>query len=108
MKKDPKDLISGFGLCEPKSDNIIRVQVVCLPSANQSSGSLVPGSRTASSKRQTRHINNYVCTNIYMNEKSSLGFGFVICNFSLRVCILLIQPLGSSEKASKKQRDETS
>jgi hypothetical protein len=95
MKKDPKDLISGFGLCEPKSDNIIRVQVVCLPSANQSSGSLVPGSRTASSRRQTRHIDNYERTSTYT---------FVICNFSLRVCILLIQPSGSS----KKQRDETS
>ena len=28
-RKDPKDLICpGFGVCEPKSDNIIRVQVV--------------------------------------------------------------------------------
>jgi hypothetical protein len=75
MKKDPKDLISRFGLCEPKSDNIIRVQVVCLPSANQSSGSLVPGSRTVTS----------IIMHENLNEISSLGFGSVICSFGLRV-----------------------
>ena len=87
----------GFGLCEPKSDNIIRVPVVwLLPSANQSSGSLVPGSRTASSRRQTRHIDNYARTSTWTKylhlgylgfglSSATSAFGYVFCSFVLRV-----------------------
>ncbi len=80
---------------------IIRVQVVCLPSANQSSGSLVPGSRTVTS--MIMHEN--------LNEISSLGFGSVICSFSLRVlpkgCELIILISGPSEHKFKQWKQSS-